>query len=269
MSASFSMYVPFFRCQSFPCISLRVLWFACPLSPFHSPCTPLVFISAPFMSLSVPSRFPFISPLLSCHVGFLFPPLIFLHFLACPLCSPVFSGTKTRFFQRFRKTDVNKNKVVPDFKPAKSRQGDSSLGPLFCDTGSPKTTFGDLVERHQITARYVGQPPPPPSLGGGYPLSSLKYPTRLRNVGGLILFCVASQAKISGVRESFMGSDVSDLNMVSQHCSLSYLGLRIIDPLRVQTIDSASRLNRCLVTAVFHGRDSYSGWTKSCGSWDG
>ena len=45
--------------------------------------------------------------------------------------------------------DVQKHGVCPDFwqkdvgspSQQKSRQGESSLGPLFCDTGSPKTTF--------------------------------------------------------------------------------------------------------------------------------
>ena len=81
---SFSMHVPFFRCESVPYISRRADWLPCPLFPFHSPCTPLVFISVPFSS----PLFPFHFPLLSCHVDFLFPPLISLHFLAFPLCSP-------------------------------------------------------------------------------------------------------------------------------------------------------------------------------------
>ena len=36
-------------------------------------------------------------------MDFLFPPLISLHFLAFPLCSPVFPAKKTLFFQRFAK----------------------------------------------------------------------------------------------------------------------------------------------------------------------
>ena len=62
---------------------------------------------------------------------------------------PSISRKKTLFFQRFRKDDVQKHRVFPDFRQKdagspsqqKSRQGESSLGPLFCDTGSPKTTF--------------------------------------------------------------------------------------------------------------------------------
>ena len=56
MSASFSMYVPFLRCEPFPCISRRADWFPGAVSPFHSPCTPL-FISfslCPFQFLGPP-----------------------------------------------------------------------------------------------------------------------------------------------------------------------------------------------------------------------
>ena len=51
---------------------------------------------------------------------------------------PAFSQVgrpKTQSFSRFSA------KGGRNPKPAKSRQGESSLGPLFCDTGSPKTTF--------------------------------------------------------------------------------------------------------------------------------
>ena len=134
--------------------------------PFIPPALPLF----SFLSLSCPFHF----PLLSCHVDFLFPPLISLHFLAFPLCSPVFPANKTRFFQRFRKEDVQKHRV-----------------------------FLRLVERHQIAARYVGDPPQKPTYqtsggggerGGGYPLSSSKYPTRRTmsaNIGVRVLLWVA------------------------------------------------------------------------------
>ena len=75
-------------------------------------------------------------------------------------------------------------------KPAKSRQGESSLGPLFCGTGSPKTTFSGTSSN----CRAVRGGPPPKKKNyvidvgrggggggggwGGYPLSSSKYPTR-------------------------------------------------------------------------------------------
>ena len=137
MSLSFSRYVRFIF-HACPVFSLRA-------SSLHLPSCRLVALS--FVSLSftlhspcfhlcpfhVPFSsplFPFHFPLLSCHVDFLFPPLISLHFLAFPLCSPAFPARK-------------------------SRQGDSSLR---------------LVERHQITARYVGPPPLYPTYqtsGGG------------------------------------------------------------------------------------------------------
>ena len=91
--------------------------FVCASFPSHSPCTPLVFISVPCMSLSVPLCFPFIS--------------------RCFLCSPIFpakntvfpafsqlGGPKTQSFSRFSAEGGR----TP--KPAKSRQGELSLGHL-------------------------------------------------------------------------------------------------------------------------------------------
>ena len=128
MSASFSMYVPFFRCESFPYISRRADWFPCSLFPFHSPCTPLVFISVPFMSLSVPLCFPFISPC--------FPVMSTSYFLAFRLCSPVFPATHG-FSSVFAKRASKNTEFFPELAPRRLR----------------------LVERHQNTARYVGDPP--------------------------------------------------------------------------------------------------------------
>ena len=116
-----------------------------------------------------------------------------LHFPLAPQYFP--QNKKTRFFQRFRKEDVQKHRVFPDFRQKdagsprqqKSRQGESSLGPLFCDTGSPKTTFGGTSPNCRAVR---GGPPPPRQKtyvidvgrgrvrGGAYPLSSSKYPTR-------------------------------------------------------------------------------------------
>ena len=152
MSASFSMYVPFFRCESFPYISRRADWFPCipPALPLFS-----------FLSLSCSFQFPFVS------LSFPSFPCTSLHFPFAPQHFP----HKTRGFQRFRKENVKKHsfssfsaKGGRKPKPAKSRQLDSSLGPLFCDTGSPNTTFNRLVERHQITAQHVGDPPAPCTL---------------------------------------------------------------------------------------------------------
>ena len=83
--------------------------------------------------------------------------------LALPLCFPVFPAKYT-VFPRFRKEDVQKHRVLPDFRQKdagspsqqKSRQGESSLGPLFCDTGSPKTTFSGTSSN----CRAVRGPPP-------------------------------------------------------------------------------------------------------------
>ena len=148
------------------------VWFPFALFSCHSPCAPLVFISVPFMSVSAPLSFPV--AFLSCQL-----PISSPHFLALPCVSPLLPSIsrKKRFFQRFRKEDVQKHRVFPDFRQKeagspsqqKSRQGESSLGPLFCDT------VGDT-------------PPPPPKtyvfdvgrggLGGGvilYPLVSIRH----------------------------------------------------------------------------------------------
>ena len=160
VSASFSTHVPFFRCESVPCISRRADWLPCPLFPFHSPCTPVVFISVPFMSRS--PLFPFHFPLLSCHVDFLFAPLISLHFLEFPLCSPAFPTKKTRFSQRFRKEDAQKHRV---FQIA--GRGIRAWDP--CLTPAPRRL-------RLVAARYVSDVGE--GGGGGYPLSSLRCPTR-------------------------------------------------------------------------------------------
>ena len=122
------------------------------------------------MSLSVRLCFPFISvAFLSCRL-----PISSPHFLALPCISPLLasiSRKQTRFFQRFRKEDVQKHRVFQDFQQKeaggpsqqKSRQGESSLRPLFCDTGSPKTTFSG-TSSNCCAVRYA--------------LSSRKYPTR-------------------------------------------------------------------------------------------
>ena len=175
MSASCAMYVPFFRCESFAFISRRADWFPCALFPFPSPCTPLVFISVPCMSLSVPLCFPFMSrcfPVMSTSYFLPSFPCTSSHF---PFCSPIFPAknhgfssvfairtSKTQSFSRFPA------KGGRNPKPAKSRQGESSLGPLFCDTGSAKTTFSGncrAVPPRRIRRR-AGE-----GLGGG--LSSI------------------------------------------------------------------------------------------------
>ena len=145
MSLTFSRYVRFIF-HVCPVLSLRVslhfpscrlvsLRFFSLSFPLHSPCFHFCPLHVPFSS----PLFPFHFPLLSCHVDLLFPPLISLHFLAFPLCSP------NTFFPAFSQLGRPKTQFFGkggrNPKPAKSRQGESSLGPLFCDAGSPKTTF--------------------------------------------------------------------------------------------------------------------------------
>ena len=157
----------------FPCMSRSFVASHFPTSPvvpigFLVLCFPFIPPALPllsFLSLAYPFSsplFPFRFPLLSCHVDFLFPSLISLRFLAFLLCSPIFPAK--RFFQRFRNQEVQKHRVFSrcsakggrNPKPAKSRQGESSLGPLV----SPRRLR--LVERHQIAARSVGG-----GVGGG------------------------------------------------------------------------------------------------------
>ena len=174
MSASFSMYVPFFFCESFPYISRRADWFPCPLFPFHSPCTPLVFISVPFMSFSVPLSFRLAS--LSCRL-----PISSPHFLALLCIEFLFAP---QYFPQ-------KNTVLPAFSQRGHQQTQSFSR---CSAKAGRTPAGGfepgtpvlrqrlcLVERHQITAQYVLDPPPKKtttkttylSSGGGGVLSSV------------------------------------------------------------------------------------------------
>ena len=114
--------------------------------------------------------------------------------LALPLCSPVFPVKRHGFSSVFAKRTSKNIEFFPDFRQKdagspsqqKSRQGESSLGPLFCDTGSPKTTFSGTSSNCRAVR---GGPPPQKKTyvidvgrggvrGGGYPLSSSKYPTR-------------------------------------------------------------------------------------------
>ena len=111
MSLSFSRYVRFIFHAS-PVLSLRLsslhlpscrlvaLSFVSLSFPLH----PLVFISVPFMSLSVPLCFPFISrcfPVMSTSYFLPSFPCTSLHF-PFPLCSPAFPAKKHCFFQRFQ-----------------------------------------------------------------------------------------------------------------------------------------------------------------------
>ena len=181
------MSVPFLRCESFPYISRRADWFPCALFPFHSPCTPLVFMFVPFMSLSVPLCFRFISrcfPVMSTSYFLPSFPCTSLHFPFAPQYFPQKKHVFYTFFSAFSQRGRPKTQSFPRFsakggrkpKPPKEPAGGIELGPLFC-----------LVERHQIAVWYEGPPPTYPTYqnvgggggkGGGYPLSSSKYPTR-------------------------------------------------------------------------------------------
>ena len=88
MSLSFSRYVRFifhacpvfFVASHFPTSAVVLIGCLVLCFPFIPPALPLfsfLSLSGPFQ---VPFSFPFHFPLLSCHVDFLFPPLISLHF---------------------------------------------------------------------------------------------------------------------------------------------------------------------------------------------
>ena len=116
----------------------------------HSPCFHFCPFHVPFSS----PLFPFHFPLLSCHVDFLALPCI------SPLL-PSISRKKTRFFQRFRKEDVQKPthsfsrfSAKGGRKPKPAREPAGGIEP-----GTPVLRPAlRLVERHQIGARY--SPPP-------------------------------------------------------------------------------------------------------------
>ena len=172
------MYVPFFRCESFPYISRRADWCPCALFPSHSPCTPLVFISVPSMSF----QFPFVSlsfpaAFLSCRL-----PIASPHFLALPCISPLLPNIppKKHGFSSVVAIRTSKNTEV--FKifgnMRQEPQKESSLGPLFCDTGSPKTTFSETSSNCRAVRGGGHVSDCRGGVRGGYPLSSLRCPTR-------------------------------------------------------------------------------------------
>ena len=162
MSLSFSRYVPFFHCQSFPNVCLCVLWFPCPLFALQSPLTPPVFIYFPFMSLSVPlhvlfsSRsFPF---LLSCHVNFPSPacPCISLFFLPSFPCNslhfpfaPRYFSPKTRFSNVLAKRTSNtvfayfRQKEADNPNQQRAGRGIRAWDPCF-ETPAPRTSNGSM-----------------------------------------------------------------------------------------------------------------------------
>ena len=114
--------------------------------------------------------------------------------LALPLCFSVFPANKYGFSSVFAKRMSNNTEFCQIFgkrmheaqASKKACRGNRAWDPCFA-TPAPRRLR--LVERHQIAARYVGDPPPKKETyvfdvgrggvrGGGYPLSSSKYPTR-------------------------------------------------------------------------------------------
>ena len=135
---SLSFIASHFPTSPFMSIGFLVLCLPCsPLTPLFSFLSPLCPFQFPCVSLSFPLAF------LSCHLPVpcmslhspLFPPLISLHFLAFPFAPRYFSEKKHCVSNVFAKRIFSaKGGRKPE--PAKSRQGDSSLGPLFCNTHS-------------------------------------------------------------------------------------------------------------------------------------
>ena len=115
--------------------------------------------------------------------------------LALPLCSPVLPAKKKKkhsfssvFAKRTSKhiefCQIFSKRMQEAQASKKAGRGNRAWDPCFA-TPAPRRLR--LVERHQIAARYVGDPPPKKTYvirragggsGGGYPLSSSKYPTR-------------------------------------------------------------------------------------------
>ena len=113
--------------------------------------------------------------------------------LALPLCSPVFPAKKTRFFQRFRKEDVQKHEFFQIFgkrmqeaqASKKAGRGNRAWDPCFA------------------TPRYVGDPPPKKKktyvidvgrggVRGGvilYPLVSIRHAEQCRRIYIYIYIC--------------------------------------------------------------------------------
>ena len=102
--------------------------------------------------------------------------------LALPLCSPVFPAKKHCFSSVFAKMMSKHTEFFHIFGKGmqeaqaskKAGRGNRAWDPCFATPGPRRLR---LVERHQIAAtrirRRVGG-----GLGGGYPLSSLRCPTR-------------------------------------------------------------------------------------------
>ena len=150
----------------FPCMSRSFVASQFPTSPVVPIgclvlCFPFILPALPlfsFLSLSCPFQFPFVS--LSFPVAFLLCRLPissphFLHFLAFPLCSPAFPAQKKRF-PAFSQRGRPKTQSFSRFSEKGERAGRGIQASVPC-LATPLRLR--LVERHQITARYVGDPP--------------------------------------------------------------------------------------------------------------
>ena len=120
--------------------------------------------------------------------------------LSLPLCSPVFPAKKTRFSSVFAKMTSKNIEFFQIFgkrmqeaqASKKAGRGNRAWDPCFA-TPAPRRLR--LVERHQIAARYVGDPPPPKKtyvidvgrggVRGGvilYPLVSIRHAEQCRRI---------------------------------------------------------------------------------------
>ena len=134
MSSYFPRMSHSFVASHFPTSPIVPIGFLVLCFPFIPPALPLF----SFLSLACPFQFPFVS--LSFPAAFLSCRLP----VSSPCISPLLpniSRKKHGFSSVFAEFSRFSAKGGRNPKPAKSRQGESSLGPLFCDTGSPKTTF--------------------------------------------------------------------------------------------------------------------------------
>ena len=194
MSLSFSGYVRFIfhLCPvlSLPVISLHLpscrlvsLSFVSLSFPLHPPC----FHFCPFHVRFSSPVFPFHFPLLSCHVDFLFPPLISLHFLAFPFAPQYFPQTKHGFSSIFAKRTSKNTHICPDFRQKEAGSPNQQRAGRGIRAWHPCLR---LVERHQINYRAARtRPPPPPDptyqtlRGGGgvilYPLLGIRHASAL------------------------------------------------------------------------------------------
>ena len=208
MSLSFFRYVRFiFHVCPVPSCRWVSLSFVSLSFPLHSPCFHFCPFHVPFSS----PLFPFHFPLLSCHVDFLFPPLISLHFLAFPLCSPGFPAKKHGFSSVFAKR-TSKTQSLSRFL-AKGGRTQTSKEP------AGGFEAGTRVLRHRL-------PELPRGTWGNPPLL-LTYQTSGGGLGGVILYLLL------GVRHaSAMPADKR------------HVGVRQIDWTRHQTTSSKAQACR-------------------------